>query len=205
MTPLLSTVILDPTTAMVGGGALALFSAKLIWARPELELKRTALLGAGWGLWFGITVGWMFFNYPDWMLTYLVDAKALSIPLAYVLFVTVLMLHGFVAALGVGALVMHKKLGAAIAVTLGLGAVNLLIMALQAHAYNHFGTYAEYWAGTARELVNEPRAQMGMTVAGIMAAPVAFLALGLRFFAGRKVAAASGTASPSTPAARAAA
>ena len=39
----------------------------------------------------------------------------------------------------------------------------------------------------------------------LMAAPVAFLALGLRFFAGRKVAQASGAAAPSSTAARAAA
>lgn len=192
MTPVLSTVILDPTTAMVGGGALALFSARLIWKSPEVELKRTALLGAAWGLYYGLTVAWMYFNYTDWMLAYLVDAKTISVPLTYAVFVAILVLHGFLAALGVGALVMHKKLGLAIAVTLGIGATNLVIMALQGHAYAHFGTYAEYWAGAAKELSQDSRAQVGMTVAGLAAAPGAFIALGWRFFAGRKAARADG-------------
>lgn len=164
----------------------------LIWKSPEVELKRTALLGAVWGPYYGLTVAWMYFNYTDWMLAYLVDGKTVSVPLTYALFVVILVLHGFLAALGVGALVMHKRLGLAIAVTAGIGATNLILMALQGHAYNHFGTYAEYWAGTAKALADDPRAQMGMTVAGLTAAPGAFIALGWRFFAGRKAARAAG-------------
>ncbi len=195
MTPVLSTVILDPTTAMVGGAALALFSAKLIWKSPEVELKRTIALGAVWGLYYGLTVAWMYFNYTDWMLAYLVDSRNLSVPLTFAIFVAVLVIHGAVAAAGVGALVMHKKLGWAIAIAAGIGLTNLLIMALQGHAYNHFGTYAEYWAGTAKELSQDPRAQMGMTVAGLLAAPGGIGALVVRFVMGRRA-----SRTPATPA-----
>jgi hypothetical protein len=186
MTPLLATVILDPTTAMVGGAALALFSAQLIKKSPELELKRTALLGAGWGLYYGLTVSYMYFNYTDWMLVYLVDAKTISIPLTWALFMALLVLHGYLAALGVGALVMHGKLGPAIAVGVGVGITNLALMALQGHAYNHIGTYAEYHAGTAPELAQAPAAQLAMTIAGALAAPGAIVAIVVRFIAGRK-------------------
>ncbi|MBK7863759.1 MAG: hypothetical protein IPJ65_35175 [Archangiaceae bacterium] len=194
--PLLATVILDPTTALIGGAAIAVFSTRLIQKSPELELKRTAILGALWGLWYGLTVGWMYFNYTDWMLAYLVDAQKLSVPLTYVVFVAVLVLHGFLAALGVGALVLARRLGVAIAVLVAFIVVNFLIMALQGHAYTHVGTFAEYAANTAKEMSNEPRAQLGMTVAGILAALGGVPALVVRFLAGRKVGAAGAT--PST-------
>lgn len=188
MTPLLATVILDPATAMIGGAGLALFSTKLIQLKPEQELKRTALLGALWGGWWGLTVAWMYFNYTDWMLVYLLDSQRISVPLTYLVFLAILVLHGFVAALGVGALVMHQRLGLAIAVTAGIIATNLLLQAVQWDAYNHIGTFAEYHAGTAKELPQVPRAAMGMTVAGLLAAPVGIGALVMRFLAGRKAA-----------------
>src|SRR5262249_55938901 len=112
--PMLATVILDPTTAMIGGAAIALFSAVLIQRRPAGELAGSAGLGAGFGLIDGLSVGYLFFNYPDWMFAYLLDSKTVWVPLAYVVFLLVLALHGLVAALGVGALVLHRKVGAAI-------------------------------------------------------------------------------------------
>jgi hypothetical protein len=186
MTPLLSTVILDPTTALIGGCAVALFSMKLIQKNPQVELKRTALLGALWGLWWGLTVSYLYFRFTDWMLAYLVDAKTISVPLTYLVFVAVLVLHGTLAALGVGALMLHHKLGLAIAITAGVVITNVLLLAVQAHAYNHVGTFAEYAAGTARELSQVPEAQLGMTVAGILAAGVGISVLVLRFLAGRR-------------------
>ncbi|MBL8949501.1 MAG: hypothetical protein JNK82_01900 [Myxococcaceae bacterium] len=194
MTPLFSTVILDPATAMIGGAALALFSAQLIWAKPEVELKRTALLGAVWGGWWGLTVAYMYFNYTDWMLVYLVDAKTLSIPLTFFVFWVLLVMHGFLAALGVGALVLHRRIGLGVAVLVGLVATNFLLMALQGHAYAHIGTYAEYHAGLAKEVAQVPAAATGMTVAGLLAAPPPIIMVVIRFLQGRKVAAAAASA-----------
>src|SRR5688572_29201490 len=196
LTPLLATVILDPATAMIGGAALALFSAQLIWQQPEVELKRTAILGAIWGGWYGVTVGWMYFNYTDWMLVYLIDAKTISVPLTYALFFAILVLHGGLAALGVGALVMHRKLGVAIAVTVGILITQGALMALQGHAYAHIGTFDEYHAGAAKELAQVPGAATGMTIAGIMAAPPPIIAVVVRFLKGRKKAAASAAVQP---------
>ncbi len=194
MTPLLSTVILDPATAMIGGAALALFSAQLIWQNPEKELKRTAILGAIWGGYWGLTVAYMYFNYTDWMLVYLLDAKTISIPLTYFAFWVLLVMHGALAALGVGALVMHRRLGLAIVVFLGIIATNLLLMVLQGDAYAHIGTYAEYHAGTAKEIAQVPAAATGMTIAGILAAPPPLIAVLLRFLKGRKAASAASSA-----------
>jgi hypothetical protein len=192
MFPVLATVILDPTTAMIGGCAIALFSAQLIQRSPDVQLGRTALLGAGWGLWYGITVGWMYFNYPDWMLAYLIDAEKISLPATYALFVAILVLHGALAALGVGALVLRKQYVFAAAVLACIIVTNFVIMGLQFDAYTHVGTYAEYWTHLAKPMTEVPRAQTGMTVAGLLAAPVGLGALALRFLQGRKAARATG-------------
>jgi hypothetical protein len=188
----LATVILDPTTAMIGGGAIALFSTQLIQRSPDKELGRTAMLGALWGLWYGLTVGWMYFNYPDWMLAYLTDSQKLPLAATYVLFLLVLVLHGLLAALGVAALVQRKQLKVAWAVVLAVIVTNFIIMGVQFDAYTHVGTFAEYWAHQAKPMPEVPRAQMGMTVAGLLAAPVGFGALVLRLIQGRKAARAQG-------------
>ena len=72
---ILSTVILDPPTALLFGCAVALVSARLIARNPEVEVARTGALGAAWGLFYGLSVGWFFFHRPDWMLAYLKDAR----------------------------------------------------------------------------------------------------------------------------------
>jgi hypothetical protein len=192
MTPVLATVILDPTTAMIGGAAVALFSAQLIQKNPQAEIGRTAMLGAAWGLWYGITVGWMYFNFPDWMLAYLVDAEKVSLVITYAVFVAILVLHGMLAALGVSALVQRKQYIFAGAVLACVIVTNFVIMGLQFDAYTHVGTYAEYWAHLAKPMPEVPRAQMGMTVAGILAAVPGLSMLGVRFVQGRKAARAAG-------------
>jgi hypothetical protein len=192
MIPVLATVILDPTTAMIGGAAVALFSAQLIHKNPQVELARTAMLGAVWGLWYGITVGWMYFNYTDWMLAYLVDAQKVSVIATYILFVAILVLHGMLAALGVSALVQRKQYIFAGAVLACVIVTNFVIMALQFDAYTHVGTYAEYWAHQAKPMPEVGGAQMGMTVAGILAAVPGLGMLAVRFVQGRKAARAAG-------------
>jgi hypothetical protein len=190
MIPVLATVILDPTTAMIGGCAMAIFSARLIQKSPDIELGRTALLGAAWGLYYGLTVAWMYFNYTDWMLAYLIDAQKVSITGTYIVFVAILILHGGLAALGVGALMQRKKTALAWAILIGIVATNLITIGLQSDAYTHIGTFAEYWAHQAKPVDEVPRAQMGMTIAGALAAPGVLIVLALRFIQGRKATAA---------------
>jgi hypothetical protein len=134
----------------------------------------------------------MYFNYPDWMLAYLVDAQKLSLAATYPLFLAVLALNGLLAALGVGALVQRKQLGLAWGVVSAIIVMNFVMMAVQLDAYTHVGTYAEYWAHQAKPTTEVARAQTGMTVTGLLAAPVGFGALAVRFFAGRKAARAAG-------------
>jgi hypothetical protein len=186
MLPLLATVILDPGTAMIGGAAIAFFSARLIQANPEVEIRRTMLLAGAWGVIWGISVGFMYFNYKDWMLAYLMDGEKLPTVPTYLLFVFMLFVHAALAALGISMLVVRKKLGLALAITLAISVSNILTTLLQSHAYQHVGTFAEYWAGQAKEVSEVPRAQMGMTVSGAIAAPSAIAIVVWRFIKGRK-------------------
>src|SRR5438046_10346550 len=105
MTFVLATVILDPWTAMIGGAAIALFSAQLIQKNPDVEIKRTALLAGAWGALWGGSVGFMYFNYPDWMYAYLLDPSSLPLLPTYILFLFILFVSAVVAALAVSLLV----------------------------------------------------------------------------------------------------
>jgi hypothetical protein len=177
---------------MIGGAAVALFSTQLIARSPEVEVGRTGLLGAAWGLWYGLTVGWMYFNYPDWMLAYLVDAEKVPLVPTYVLFVAMLALHGALAALAAAVLVQRKKVALGWALLGGILVAQFSIMALQFDSYTHIGTFAEYWAHQAKPVDQVPRAQTGMTVAGLLATPVALGILAMRFIKGRKAARGAG-------------
>jgi hypothetical protein len=173
---------------MIGGAAIAFFSARLIQKNPDLEVPRTTLLAGAWGVIWGISVGYMYFNYKDWMLAYLMDGEKLPTVPTYLLFVFMLFVHACLAALGISMLVLRKKIGLALAITLCIAASNILTTLLQGHAYQHIGTFAEYWAGQAKTVDQLPQAQMGMMASGILAAPSAIIIVAWRFIKGRKTA-----------------
>lgn len=181
MTPLLSTVILDPFTALIFGSALGLVSGALIRKQPEAELKTTVILGAAWGGWWGLSVGWFFFFRPDWMFAYSLDTQKLPLVPLYVFFLLVLMAFGVFGAVTTGVLMQYRKTGLAVALALGSVVTNLSLTALQSNAYLHVGTYAQYVSNQAPGLETDAAMKLAMNVSGAGAAIVALAILFWRF------------------------
>ncbi|MBX7100665.1 MAG: hypothetical protein K1X89_23330 [Myxococcaceae bacterium] len=186
MTPLLATVLMDPFTAMLFGCGVAVFSTQLLRKSPQVEIARTAKIAAGWSAWWGLCVGWMFFNRSDWMFVYLHDTTTLPLVPLYVLFVGTLVFVGLLAGLATSWVVVHKGLGAGIAVLAGMLVVQASSALLQADAYIHVGTTAEYRAGAAKLLTDQPDVVRAFNLITVAAASTAFGLLGWRLVKGRK-------------------
>lgn len=186
----LATVILDPPTALLFGCAIALISAGLIARDPEREILRTALWGGGWALFYGLCVGWFFFQRADWMLVYLKDAQTVPLVGAYVVFLLVLVAHGAVGALANAALLRRGKRGMAWLVM--LGAILTLGGAfwLQAKQYFLVGSYAQYYANVAIPLPQDSTMQVAMNVSGALSAGSAIALFVMRYLKTRRAIAA---------------
>lgn len=178
---LLSTVILDPPSALLAGSVVALISFKLVVQKPEREVLRTGAYGALWGLLYGIAVGLPFFRYPDWMLVYLRDSSGTSLVLLYVLFVVTLVASGAAGGLGTAALVAQKKTALAVALCVGALATLGGAALLTSPQYSVVGTYAEYVAGKAVPLASSALpTTMGITSAIAVVGSLAMLAVRIR-------------------------
>ncbi|HZA50363.1 MAG TPA: hypothetical protein VE549_06460, partial [Myxococcaceae bacterium] len=187
-TGILSTVILDPPTALLFGCAVALVSARLIARHPETELMRTGALGAAWGVLYGLSVGWFFFQRPDWMLAYLKDAREISLLPAYVIFLGVLAAFGAAGALANAALLRRGLRGAAWALTAGALLTIAATFWLQSKQYVAVGTFEEFWAGRARSLQLDAAMQRAMNVSGIISTLSAVAIFIARFLQARRLA-----------------
>lgn len=196
MPTLLSTVLLDPPTALLFGCAVALVSMKLIEKDPAREISRTALIGGGWGVLYGLGVGWCFFQNPDWMLVYLKDAAEVSLPFAYLVFLAVCGVFGAVGALANATLLLRGQRGMAWLVT----AAAILTLAatfwLQWRQYFLVGTYAEYYAAKAIPLQEAKGLQLAMNVAGAISTVSAIAIFVTRYRQSRKVILAGAARSP---------
>lgn len=186
---LLATVLLDPPTALLFGCVVALISARLIAHDPLRELRRTAVIGAAWGLFYGLCVGWFFFRRADWMLVYLKDANEVSLVPAYLVFLALTAAHGAFGALANAALLRHGRRAAAWLVTLAA----LLTLAgafwLQWRQYVLVGTWEQFQTGTAVPLQSDATMQAVMNVTGLLSAGAAVGLLAWRFLQARRVSA----------------
>lgn len=151
----LATVLLDPSATLMGGAILALISLKLL-PRGLEEVWRVGQLSAAWGGVYAVSVGWHFFFRTDWMFVYLFDTSSMARAPAYALFVAICVAFGFVGGLGVGLLVHLGKTALAAVTTVGLVATQLLLLAITFDQYAKVGTTAEYLAGTAKKLADDP-------------------------------------------------
>ncbi|MBX5483089.1 MAG: hypothetical protein IRZ16_14785 [Myxococcaceae bacterium] len=183
---LLSTVILDPPTALLFGLAFALISARLIAKDPERETSRTALIGGGWGVLYGLSVGWCFFAFPDWMLVYLKDAREVTLPIAYVVFVALCALFGVVGALANAHLLRHGRRGLAWLLTIGAVVTLACIFWLQSKQYALVGTFEAYYAGKAVPLTESKDLQRAMNVSAFTATPTALALFIWRYWLSRR-------------------
>jgi hypothetical protein len=183
----LATVLLDPPTALVVGGVIALASPALILRDPSLHLLRTALLGGAWGVFYGLCVGYEFFVYPDWMLAYLKDAREVALVPTFLAFLVALGVNGAAGAAVVGTLLWRRKTalawGFTVAATLALG----LIFYLHWPTYTRVGTYAEYLAGAAEPLP-QSKLQTAMTFSSIPSTLVGLALVGWQLWKGRQAA-----------------
>ncbi len=151
----LATVIIDPPTALFAGAILSLVSMKLIRTRGQGELWRVAQLSAAWGALYALCVGWFFFNRTDWMFSYALDTSRVPLVPVFAFFVIVCAAWAVLGALGVGALVLLQKTGAALAATaLAIGGFALLLY-VTLDQYTHIGTRAEYLAGAAKPIMED--------------------------------------------------
>ncbi len=183
----LATVLLDPPTALLFGCGVALVSSRLIARNPETEVLRTGLIGAGWGLFYGLCVAWFFFERPDWMFAYLKDAREVSLLPAFIVFVFILVVHGAVGALANAALLVRGRRALAWALTAGAMVTLGGGFWLQGRAYVLVGTWETFHAGQAVALHTDAAMQQAMNVSGAATALSAVALFVLRFLQSRRL------------------
>lgn len=172
----LSTVLLDPPSTLIFGSALALLAGKRIRAGAEGALMKTALISTVWSAWYGVCVGWFFFQRPDWMFVYLLDTQKVPLVPAFLVFWLVVTVYGIFGAVCTGWLMQQQKTGLAILTVVGAVLSMAFIAATTANAYAHVGTFAQYMKGEAPMLTEDATMKMAMNlstvgiVAGILAA-----------------------------------
>lgn len=160
---ILATVLIDPPSTLFGGAILALISMKLAKKNID-EVWRIGQLATAWGLVYGISVGWHFFFRTDWMFVYALDTTGLPLVPLFILFLFLCAVWGGLGGLAAAALINARKTGLAFLAFLGafLGWGLFLFMTLD--QYKHVGTRAEYLAGTAKLISDDPSWVMASNV-----------------------------------------
>lgn len=192
----LATVMIDPPTALFAGCVVALISFKLIARDPQREIMKTAAYGAIWSALYVVAVSFMYFLYPDWMFVYLRDAKNVPMVPIWALFMLASVGAGALGALGTGVLLSFKKMGLAIAATVGALLFLLLLVWLGGTQYVVVGTMEQYVAGKAPPLLENAHAQTYMNIAGGITAVVSIAMIVLRIMQTRKLSAQPVAAKP---------
>lgn len=151
----LATVLIDPPTTLFAGAVLALISLKLIRGRGMEELWRVGQLAAAWGLVYGVSVAWHFFNRTDWMFFYAMDTSGLPLVPMYLVFLFVCSAWGALRGLAVAALIHVKRVGLAVGATLSAVVGFGLFLFITLDQYMHVGTTKQYLAGTAGKMTDD--------------------------------------------------
>jgi acyl-CoA reductase-like NAD-dependent aldehyde dehydrogenase len=158
VTPVFSTVLIDPPSAFAIAALIVVLSGQGGWY---------GALGPLFAAWMTGIFGYMFFRYPDWMFCYLIEAR--TEPLHWLYPVFILSMVGSAAAGSALAVrqVLDRRMGRAVGlVILGL-AVWGVLFALTADQYMHLGSTLEYREGVAKLIQKDPQFQLAATVAGI--------------------------------------
>ncbi len=166
MTPILSTILIDPQSSLLAGTILPLLAMRLIRREPEKEYTRAVLLGGAWGLVYGLAVSTMYFRYSDWMFGYMLDTRAFPVAALWPVFLAANVLSGAAGAAASASAIRSGKVWAAALCVVGSLSCLLTVMLPHWHGYTHIGTLAEYTAGTAPQLPGTPDAQWGLNLAG---------------------------------------
>ena len=165
----LATLLVDPQTALIAGAILPLIMTRLIHQQPEVEVPRAIMIGASWGLMYGLSVGYMYFVYSDWMFGYLVDTTKFPVLPFYFVFLASLMFCGAAGAALTAHLIRNDKTVLAYGSALGAALTLAVVWIPHWDSYSHIGTLAEWKAGTAALMPGTGTAPMGLNGAGAIA------------------------------------
>lgn len=192
----LATVMIDPPSALLAGCIVGLVSFKLIQRDPEREIIKSAAYGAVWGAVYVCAVSGMYFLYPDWMFVYLRDSKSVPMIPIWIVFLLATVAAGALGALATGVLVSWRRMGFAVALTVGALLFLGLLGWLGATQYLSVGTIEQYASGKAPALTENAHAQTWMNVAGGITAVLSIGMIVKRVMETRKLTAV-GAAKPS--------
>lgn len=184
----IETVPLDPPVCLFFGCLIAMASYRQIRRENAQGLSRFVAYGAGFGLWFGLTVTYFYFNYADWMWAYTLDSQSVPTALGWPLFMSILTVAGGLGAFFCQEMIRLGKMGWAWGLAVYALLVEIAIGVIMADQYKHVGTYQEYLAGTAMEAAKHTAFQQAVAIAGpIEGLTFAALVIGL-WWKGRQVA-----------------
>lgn len=159
----------------------------MIRAHREAELERIALFGAGYGLLYGLTVGYFFFAHPDWMFVYLQDAEQVYKPVAYLFFLFLLAAAGASGAVATGWFVLRERGRVAYTIAAG-GLFGLLaIWRVTWNQYKTLGTFAEYWTRGGRPIFEVPEFRTALNIVGAVLAAAYVAVIAWRIVLGRRL------------------
>lgn len=161
----LATLLVDPQTALIAGTIVPLIMTRLLRQQPEVEFPRAVMLGASWGLLYGLSVSYMYFNWSDWMFGYLVDTATFPLVPFYFVFLGSLTFCGGAGAALVASLLRDGKTPLAWAAMVGAWLTLLVVQVPHWDSYSHIGTLAEWKAGTAPLSPGVGTAPMGLGIA----------------------------------------
>lgn len=179
---------MDPPVCLFFGCLIALAAHRQIKQENAQGLSRFVWYGAGFGLWFGLTVTYFYFNYADWMWAYTMDSQDVPVYIGWPLFMSVLTLAGALGAFFCQEMIRLGKYPWAWGLTVYALLVEVTIGVLMSRQYQHVGTFQEYMLGTAIKATEHAAFQQAVTIAGpIEGLSFAALVIGL-WWRGRQLA-----------------
>ena len=135
-----------------------------------------AWLSGLWGLIYGLSVGWHFFNRTDWMFCYLVDVSRWPLAVVYAVFLFVCAAWAALGGTAVAGLIHLQNTGLAIGVAVSAVMGFALFLAMTLDQYTHVGTRDEYLAGKAIATTSDPA---WVTASNVSAAIFGLAAVGI--------------------------
>ena len=90
---MIKTIPLDITFTFLIGTIFALLSRKELESKESYQTVGFRLAGI-YGLWFGLTVTYFYFKYPDWMYCYFLDVSVILIVVGWFMFMSALLVSG---------------------------------------------------------------------------------------------------------------
>jgi hypothetical protein len=159
----METVPLDIPVNFLTGSLIMLAAGRGIRAGADL-LGRPFRAAVAYSLWFGLTVTYFYFVYPDWMYAYFLELGWVRLIIGWFVFMAALAAAGACGALATG---VWLKRGRRAWIPALYGLVNwLVVMGFTYDQYFHVGTLAQYRAGQAQPLGEHEAMRRAMSIAG---------------------------------------